>query len=144
MFLSRIYNKILFSRTCICRDFKNMFPSYCRLSLMLSRNGVLNHILKRQTSRFHYGSKFPAVIITVLSQYLNKTGKTVVITTPTSEKWMSKTFLRHTLKTKYFWHFCFWPLIFIHFHYMKIHRLKSSLQRRNIFRQDLGIGIYTF
>jgi hypothetical protein len=24
---------------------------------------------------------------------------------------------------KYLWHFCFWPLIFIHFHYMKIHRL---------------------
>ena len=85
-FLSRIYNKTLFSRTCICRDFKNMVPSYCRLSLMLSRNGVLNHILKRQTPRFHYGSKFPAVIITVLSQYLNKTGKTVVITAPTSQK----------------------------------------------------------
>jgi hypothetical protein len=32
-------------------------------------------------------------------------------------------------------------LTFIHFHYMKIHRLLSSLQRRNIFRQDLGIGI---
>jgi hypothetical protein len=30
-------------------------------------------------------------------------------------------------------------LIFIHFRYMKIHRLLSSLQRRNIFRQDLGI-----
>jgi hypothetical protein len=27
------------------------------------------------------------------------------------------------------------------FHYMKIHRLSSSLQRRNIIRQDLGIGI---
>jgi hypothetical protein len=32
-------------------------------------------------------------------------------------------------------------LIFIHFQYMKIHRLLSSLQRRNIFRQDLCIGI---
>ena len=32
-------------------------------------------------------------------------------------------------------------LIFIHFHYMKIHRLLSSLQRRNIFQQDIGIGI---
>jgi hypothetical protein len=32
-------------------------------------------------------------------------------------------------------------LIFIHVHYMKIHRLSSSLQRRNIFWQDLGIGI---
>jgi hypothetical protein len=27
------------------------------------------------------------------------------------------------------------------FHYLKIHRLLSSLQRRNIFRKDLGIGI---
>jgi hypothetical protein len=26
-------------------------------------------------------------------------------------------------------------------HYMKMHRLLSSLQRRNIFRQDRGIGI---
>jgi hypothetical protein len=32
-------------------------------------------------------------------------------------------------------------LIFIHFHYLKMHRLFSSLQRRNIFRQDFGIGI---
>jgi hypothetical protein len=29
------------------------------------RNGGLNHILKRQTSRSHYGSKVPAVTITV-------------------------------------------------------------------------------
>jgi hypothetical protein len=29
------------------------------------RNGGLNQILKRQTSPFHYGSKFPAVTITV-------------------------------------------------------------------------------
>ena len=29
------------------------------------RNGGLNQILKRQTSRFHYGSKVPAVTITV-------------------------------------------------------------------------------
>ena len=30
----------------------------------------------------------------------------------------------------------FVDLILIHFHYMKIHRLLSSQQRRNIFRQD--------
>ena len=30
-------------------------------------------------------------------------------------------------------------LIFIHFHYVKMHRLLSSRQRRNIFRQDRGI-----
>jgi hypothetical protein len=29
------------------------------------RNGGLNQILKRQTSPFHYGSKFPVVTITV-------------------------------------------------------------------------------
>ena len=29
------------------------------------RNGRLNQILMRQTSPFHYGSKFPAVTITV-------------------------------------------------------------------------------
>jgi hypothetical protein len=49
---------------------------------------------------------------------------------------MSKTILRHTLIEKYFWHFC-WPP------YLKMHRLLSSLQRRNICRQDLGIGIKT-
>ena len=48
---------------------------------------------------------------------------------------MSKTLLRHTLIKKYFDIFVD-LLIFIHFHYMKIHRLLSSLQRRNIFRQE--------
>jgi hypothetical protein len=37
MFLSTIYSRTLFSRTWICRDFKNMVPSYCPLSLMLFR-----------------------------------------------------------------------------------------------------------
>ena len=40
---------------------------------------------------------------------MNKTSKSVVITPPNSVKWMSKTFLRHTLIKKYFWHFC-WHL----------------------------------
>ena len=53
---------------------------------------------------------------------------------------MSKTLLRHTLIKHIFDIFVDF-LIFIHFHYMKIHRLLSSLQRRNIFRQDLGIEI---
>ena len=35
------------------------------------RNGGLNQILKRQTSRSHYGSKVPAVTITVF-KYRNK------------------------------------------------------------------------
>jgi hypothetical protein len=37
----------------------------------------LNQILKRQTSRFHYGSKVPAVTITVF-KYRNNIGKIVV------------------------------------------------------------------
>ena len=37
-------------------------------------NGGLNQILKRQTSRSHYGSKVPAVTITVF-KYRNKIGK---------------------------------------------------------------------
>ena len=53
---------------------------------------------------------------------------------------MSKTLLRHTLIKNIFDIFVDY-LIFTHFHYMKIHRLLSSLQRRNIFRQDLSIGI---
>ena len=35
-------------------------------------NGGLNQILKRQTSRFHYGAKFPAVTITVFITILEK------------------------------------------------------------------------
>jgi hypothetical protein len=36
------------------------------------RNGGLNQILKRQTSPFHYGSKFPAVTITVFTTILEQ------------------------------------------------------------------------
>jgi hypothetical protein len=35
-------------------------------------DGGLNQILKRQTSRFHYGSKFPAVTITVFITILEQ------------------------------------------------------------------------
>jgi hypothetical protein len=56
---------------------------------------------------------------------------------------MSKTLLRHTL-TKHIFDICVDFLIFIHFHLMKIHRLLSSLQRRNIFRQYLGIGYNSY
>jgi hypothetical protein len=35
-------------------------------------------------------------------------------------------------------------LIFMNFHYMKIHRLLSSQQRRNIFRQYLGFLTLTY
>ena len=68
------------------------------------RNGGLNQILKRQTSRSHYGSKAPAVAITV-SKYMNKTGKTAVKAVPYPAKQTSKTLLRHTLIRKYFGHF---------------------------------------
>jgi hypothetical protein len=37
----------------------------------------LNQILRRQTSRSHYGSKVPAVTVTVF-KYRNKIGKIVV------------------------------------------------------------------
>jgi hypothetical protein len=41
----------------------------------------LNQILKRQTSRSHYGSKVPAVTITVF-KYRNKISKIVVKAVP--------------------------------------------------------------
>ena len=43
----------------------------------------MNQILKRQTSRSHYGSKSPAVTITVF-KYRNKIGRIVVKTVPYS------------------------------------------------------------
>jgi hypothetical protein len=49
-------------------------------------NGGLNQILKRQTPRFHYGSKVPAVTITVF-EYRNKRGKIVVKAVPYSVNW---------------------------------------------------------
>jgi hypothetical protein len=61
----------------------------------------LNQILKRQTSRSHYGSKAPAVAITV-SKYRNKTGKTAVKAVPCPAKQTLKTLLRHTLIRKIF------------------------------------------
>jgi hypothetical protein len=50
----------------------------------------LNQILRRQTSRSHYGSKVPAVTITVF-KYRNKTGKIVVTAVTNPVKQMSKT-----------------------------------------------------
>ena len=67
----------------------------------------MNQILRRQTSRSHYGSKVPAVTVTVF-KYRNKIGKIVVKAVPNPVKQMSKTILRHTLIKKIFWHFC-WP-----------------------------------
>jgi hypothetical protein len=47
-------------------------------------------------------------------------------------KRFAKTLLRHTL-TKYIFDFVVDLLIFIHFHFMEIHRSPLSLQRQNIF-----------
>jgi hypothetical protein len=51
--------------------------------IFLSRNGGLNQILRRQTSRSQYGSKVPAVTVTVF-KYRNKIGKIVVKAVPYS------------------------------------------------------------
>jgi hypothetical protein len=59
----------------------------------------LNQILRRQTSRSHYGSKVPAVTVTVF-KHRNKIGKTVVKAVPYSVTQMSKILLRHTLTKK--------------------------------------------
>jgi hypothetical protein len=45
----------------------------------------LNQILRRQTSRSHYGSKVPAVTVTVF-KYRNKIGKIVVKASLASER----------------------------------------------------------
>jgi hypothetical protein len=47
--------------------------------LITSQNGGLNQILNRQTSRSYYGSKVPAVTITVF-KYRHRIGKIVVKT----------------------------------------------------------------
>ena len=62
----------------------------------------MNQILKRQTSRFHYGSKVPAVTRTVFITILKKIGKIVVKAVPNHMKQISKTILRHTLIRKIF------------------------------------------
>ena len=49
----------------------------------LQRNGGLNQTSRRQTSRSHYGSKVPAVTVTVF-KYRNKIGKIVVKAVPYS------------------------------------------------------------
>jgi hypothetical protein len=49
----------------------------------VSAETIINDALKHQTSRSHYGSKSPAVTITVF-KYRNKLGKIVVKTVPYS------------------------------------------------------------
>jgi hypothetical protein len=43
-----------------------------KMSKIFFYHGGLNQILKRQTSRFHCGSKFPAVTITVFTTILEQ------------------------------------------------------------------------
>ena len=86
------------------------------------RYGGLNQILKRQTSRSHYGSKVPDVTITVF-KYRNKIGKIVVKTVPYSVNVNVKnTFTSHIDKKSIIDIFLDF-FIFIHFHYMKMQRL---------------------
>jgi hypothetical protein len=72
------------------KNVEDIFLSMCDVKIFLTftspnmvRNGGLNQILKRQTSRSHYGSKVPAVTITVF-KYRNKIGKIVVKAVPYS------------------------------------------------------------
>jgi hypothetical protein len=62
-----------------------MFQSYNDPDLVQAflKKWWLNKILKRQTSRSHYDSKFPTVTITVF-KYRNKIGKIVVKAVPYS------------------------------------------------------------
>jgi hypothetical protein len=57
-----------------------VFLSMCDVKIL---NGGLNQILRRQTSRSRYGSKVPAVTVTVF-KYRNKIGKIVVKAVPYS------------------------------------------------------------
>ena len=60
------------------------------------RNGGLNQILRRQTSRSHYGSKVPAVTVTVF-KYRNKIGKIVFKAVPWAKSPMISGYVLHCL-----------------------------------------------
>jgi hypothetical protein len=121
-----------------------------------------------QTSPFHYGSKFPAVTITVFITILEQ--NSCQISAKLSEVNVKDTFTSDIDKKNIFDIFVdkrddfnskiinfpnmcsnipaspaygvyISQLIRYAFHYIKMHRLLSYLQRRNTFRQDLGIGI---
>ena len=92
----------------------------------------MNQILKRQTSRFLFGSKFPDVTVTVFITILEQNWyNSCQSSTTFSEVNVKDTFTSHIDKKNIFDIFIDF-LIFIHFHYMKMHRLLSYLQRRNI------------
>ena len=119
---------------------------------------------KAPASRFHYGSKVPAVTITVFitimeqnrqnscqsSIKFSEKGETSIVNhlhqqprvtwrILTTKVNVKNTFTSHIDKKKIDIFVDF--RIFIHVHYIKIYRLLSALQRRNIFQQDLCIGI---
>jgi hypothetical protein len=115
--------------------------SFCLLSFLASVLSVLRLTLLVTLKRFHYGSKVPPVTMTVSITILEQNREnSCQSSTKFIEVNVKNTFTPHTDKKKHFDIFVDF-LIFIHFHYMNIHRLLSSLQRRNIFQQDLGIGI---
>jgi hypothetical protein len=100
------------------------------------RNGGLNQILRRLTPRFHYGSKVPAITITVFitileqnrwkssqrsAKFSEEGGTSIVnhlqqqprvtwsiLTTKVNVK---NTFTSHIDKI-YFWHFCWLPYLY--------------------------------
>jgi hypothetical protein len=79
--------------------------------------------LKRHLHPFHYGSKSPAVTITVFITILEQKRQISCQSgTKLSEVNVKDTFTSHIDK-KIVLHFC-WHLIFIHFHYVKIHCYK--------------------
>jgi hypothetical protein len=56
------------------QNVKNFFVNVWRKNIFdiyVTRNGGLNQILRRQTSRSHYGSQVPVVTVTVF-KYRNK------------------------------------------------------------------------
>jgi hypothetical protein len=91
-------------------------------------------------SQGHYGfHSFPGCWL-ILPEYWNKIGKIVVKAVPKfSEVIVKNNFTSHIDKKNIFDMFvdC---LIFIHFHYMKIHRLSSSLSRNESGR--FGAKVY--
>ena len=73
----------------------------------------MNQILKRKTSCFHYGSKVPAVTITVFITILeqNRQNSCQSSTKPNKAN-VKNNFTSHIDKIKYFLHFCWFPYLY--------------------------------
>ena len=121
-----------------------MVSKHVLISENYCSENLLETLKRKQNSNVYtknHDEWFSCLITTSGRWYWNNIGKIVVKAVPNPVKQMSKTILRHTLIKKNSFHIFVDFLICIHFHYMKMHRLSSSLQRRTIFRQDLGIEI---